>query len=126
MSKDAVIDYFKLADAGIVSFAPFNILETNSANKYYDYLACGLPVVINYGGWQKAVLEQMHAGYSEVTSTAAADRLIGLAHNLSLQKQLSVHARALAEQAYDRNVIAEQLSKLILQHASVAAYSQKA
>ena len=37
-------------------------LEANSANKFFDYLAAGKPVVINYGGWQQALLEETGAG----------------------------------------------------------------
>ncbi len=125
MQKDAVIDYFKLADVGIVSFAPFKILDTNSANKYYDYLASGLPVVINYDGWQKNILEQTCSGFSALSPAAATELLIELRLNTSLYQQMSANARLLAEKQYDRHAIAEQLSRLILQHSSSAAYNRK-
>ena len=34
----------------------------NSANKFFDALASGTPVAINYGGWQADLLEETSAG----------------------------------------------------------------
>ncbi|MGN6644955.1 MAG: glycosyltransferase family 4 protein [Cytophaga sp.] len=115
--KAYVSDYFKLADAGIVSFASFKILETNSANKYYDYLACGLPVVINYGGWQKQALEKNHCGFSVSTAAQAAETFVTLLSDPELYRLMSANARALAVREYNRKEIALRLSKLILQHS---------
>ena len=50
------------AAAGISTVIPVPELEANSANKFFDYLAASLPVIINYGGWQRQVLEQSGAG----------------------------------------------------------------
>ena len=35
----------------------------NSANKFFDGLAAGKPIVINYGGWQKDLLNNTGAGF---------------------------------------------------------------
>lgn len=115
--KAFVADYFQLADAGVVSFSAYKILETNSANKYYDYLASGLPVMINYQGWQKNVLENNDCGFSVSAPTLAADTLLNLSDDFALYQRMSHHARSLAEKEYDRRVLAAQLSKLILQHS---------
>jgi hypothetical protein len=37
-------------------------MEKNSANKFFDTLAAGKPVVINYGGWQKDFLAKTRVG----------------------------------------------------------------
>ncbi|KQS22561.1 glycosyltransferase family 4 protein [Frigoribacterium sp. Leaf186] len=39
-------------------------LEHNSANKFFDTLAAGRPVLINHGGWQADVLSESGAGWS--------------------------------------------------------------
>jgi len=123
--KDQVVDYFKMADVGIVSFASFKILETNSANKYYDYLASGLPVLINYEGWQKDALEKNSCGFSVSTTTVAADTLINLVFDPDRYQRMSQSARALAEKEYDRKDISLQLSELILQHSQAVVYNPK-
>ncbi len=38
-------------------------LWANSANKYFDTLASGKPVLINYEGWQKAEINEENIGY---------------------------------------------------------------
>ena len=117
MPKARVSDYFKLADVGLVSFDSFKILETNSANKYYDYLACGLPVIINYGGWQKEALEKNHCGFSVSTAEQAAETFVTLLSDPELYRQMSVNARMLAVREYNRKEISLRLSNLILQRS---------
>ncbi|MDP6133748.1 MAG: glycosyltransferase family 4 protein [Candidatus Marinimicrobia bacterium] len=41
---------------------PIEELNYNSANKFFDGLSAGKPVMINYGGWQKTLLEKERAG----------------------------------------------------------------
>lgn len=115
--KDDVVDYFKMADVGVVSFDSYKILETNSANKYYDYLASGLPVLINYQGWQKNALENNGCGFSVSTPAIASDTLTTLSNDSALYKRMSQHARLLAVKEYDRKTLAAQLSVLILKHS---------
>lgn len=43
-------------------FIPLEPMWKNSANKFFDALAAGKPVVINYGGWQAEIIEQTGAG----------------------------------------------------------------
>lgn len=52
------------ADAVACFFRPDSGMEANSANKFFDALAAGRPVLINYGGWQKALLTLHEAGVS--------------------------------------------------------------
>ena len=38
-------------------------MEHNSANKFFDGLAAGKPIMINYGGWQAELLKESKAGF---------------------------------------------------------------
>ena len=38
-------------------------MENNSANKFFDGLAAGKPIMINYGGWQADLLESTGSGF---------------------------------------------------------------
>jgi glycosyltransferase involved in cell wall biosynthesis len=38
-------------------------MEHNSANKFFDGLAAGKPIMINYGGWQAELLKKSGAGF---------------------------------------------------------------
>ena len=37
-------------------------MQNNSANKFFDALAAGKPIMINYGGWQADLLRETKAG----------------------------------------------------------------
>ncbi len=41
---------------------PIRALWDNSANKFFDALAAGRPIAVNYGGWQAELLDETGAG----------------------------------------------------------------
>lgn len=41
----------------------YKIKWDNSANKFFDTLAAGKPILINYQGWQAEVIRECHCGY---------------------------------------------------------------
>jgi glycosyltransferase involved in cell wall biosynthesis len=56
-------DYLSAADAGIAFIRPCLSKRSSSPSKYAEYLACGLPIVINGGiGDADALIEQERAG----------------------------------------------------------------
>ena len=38
-------------------------MENNSANKFFDGLAAGKPIMINYGGWQAELIKDSGSGF---------------------------------------------------------------
>ncbi|MBW4556342.1 MAG: glycosyltransferase family 4 protein [Trichormus sp. ATA11-4-KO1] len=93
-------------------FKPIPEMEHNSANKFFDALAAGRPVVINYGGWQKDILEQSGAGMS-ISGNDPKAGAIQLAKFLNSPKCLQkaeAAARKLADTTFDRDVLYEQLA----------------
>ncbi|MBE9050163.1 glycosyltransferase family 4 protein [Nostocales cyanobacterium LEGE 11386] len=93
-------------------FKPIPEMEHNSANKFFDALAAGRPVVINYGGWQKDILEKSGAGMS-ISGNAPKAGAIQLAKFLNSPKCLQkaeAAARKLADTTFDRDVLYEQLA----------------
>ena len=100
---------------GVVCFAPYKILETNSANKLYDYLASGLPVVINYKGWQADLLEKYQCGLSsdQKDNESLASNLELLATNPNLRQKMSENAVLLAKDLFDRKKLASDLMEIM-------------
>ena len=115
VQKNEVRHYFDVADIGAVIFAPFDILETNSANKWYDYLASGLPVLINYEGWQKLYLEQHNCGFSSKNTFLLAEWIIKSNQNKQLYTEQASNAHQLAKLKFDRKLIAFELEEKMLQ-----------
>lgn len=105
------------ADIGLVSFAPHLVLESNSANKFFDYLAAGLPVMLNYQGWQARVLAEHMAGLSAPQGDLIAfvKQLERLITDAELRKQMGVNAHQLAAARYDRALLSQQLLELFSQ-----------
>jgi len=54
--------YFECA-MGSSFVIPIKELWVNSAQKFFDTLAAGKPILINYGGWQKTVILDNNIGY---------------------------------------------------------------
>lgn len=112
LSKEDAMKYFYISDIGAVTFAHYPILaDTNSATKFYDYLACGLPVCINYEGWQKKYLDEFRCGFSAPIGDLQKfyENIITLAENEPLRKEMSQNARKLAEEKFDREKLSNEL-----------------
>ncbi|MBC1457150.1 glycosyltransferase family 4 protein [Listeria newyorkensis] len=62
MPKKEVQSFLKCCDLGAMTVKDARILWDNSANKFFDFLAAGLPVILNYQGWQHDVLVKSGAG----------------------------------------------------------------
>lgn len=113
--KEQVADFLASADIGVVTFALFPVLEANSANKFYDYLASGLPVVINYQGWQARYLESYACGLSSDMGDldGLVDNLLRLADDPQGRQEMGARGRQLAEEKFDRAQIAAAILDLM-------------
>jgi glycosyltransferase involved in cell wall biosynthesis len=109
--KAEVRDLLQAADIGVVCFGAWKVLEANSANKFYDYLAAGLPVVTNYEGWQATYLRQHDCGLSvpQGDAEALAQALLRLAGNAQMRREMGERGRALAAAQFDRKDLAHRL-----------------
>lgn len=110
--KEEVAGLLAAADAGLVTFAPFPVLEANSANKFYDYLATGLPVLLNYEGWQAQYIDEHTCGFTarmgdEQAFLEAVLRMADLPHAARLE--MGKRGRALVEQQFDRRELADRI-----------------
>ncbi len=90
----------------------YKILEDNSANKFFDFLAAGLPVVINYEGWQKEVLEIEQCGFSELTAEKMAERILWIKNNPDIAQSYGRNSRKAAEK-YSRDEATRKLDTII-------------
>ncbi|HEY3414489.1 MAG TPA: glycosyltransferase family 4 protein [Armatimonadota bacterium] len=113
--KSDMPDLLSAADAGIVTVARLPGLEANSANKFFDFLAAGLPVLVNYGGWQAEALQSSGAGLAVDPSDPAtlADALIAFRDDPERCRQMGLNARKLAEDQYDRAKLVGQLDAVL-------------
>jgi glycosyltransferase involved in cell wall biosynthesis len=101
-------------DVATSLFLPIPEMEANSANKFFDALAAGCCVAINYGGWQAALLKEAGAGIQLAADPShAAQDLIALASDPSRIRSSGCNARLLAEREFSRDDLAARVEAVI-------------
>ncbi|MBW1637203.1 MAG: glycosyltransferase family 4 protein [Deltaproteobacteria bacterium] len=89
----------------------------NSANKFFDALAAGKPLMINYQGWHARLLEQSGAGI--VVPPGSPEKATLLLHELLCSEErlvsAQVGARQLAEKKFNRDDLAAELLDILQQ-----------
>lgn len=108
------------ADVCLMSITKVPVLEHNCANKLFDYLSAGKPVVLNYAGWQRDVLESAEAGCgcSLGDEQAFFAHLAALKVDVNRRTRMGLHARQLAVNYFDRDALAAKLLEVILKAAA--------
>ena len=111
--KEEVAQKLAQADIGVISFAPYPVLEANGASKFFDYLASALPVLTNYEGWQATYLDQYQCGLAarQGDEDDFIRQLLVLADNAQLRKDMGMRGRALAAKLFDRKSLAQEMLK---------------
>lgn len=81
-----------------------------SPNKFFDYIAAGLPVLNNYPGWLAEMLTEHRCGFAVPPDSIAAfaDALEHAAANRVELRAIGQRGRALAEAQFDRSVLADR------------------
>ncbi len=79
-----------------------------SPNKFFDYIAAGLPVLNNYPGWLAGMIEEYDCGFAcrPDDPAAFADALEAAANDRQALKRMGANSRALAEGRFDRTELA--------------------
>lgn len=101
-------------DVCFVSYKKLPVLETGSPNKFFDGLAAGKLIVINFGGWIAREIEEAHCGFS-VDPNNPLDFIVKIKPFLADEKRLQQYqraARALAERKFSRKILSEQFVNL--------------
>jgi len=90
-----------------------------SPNKFFDYIALGLPVVNNYPGWLADMITVADIGLAiePNNSQEFADALIYLAENPGKRKEMGKCARKFAEKNFNRqhlgDVFVEEIERVV-------------
>src|SRR5690554_3271280 len=81
-----------------------------SPNKFFDYIAAGVPVLNNYPGWLAEMIEREQCGYAvpPATPEAFADAVERAAAEREQLPDMGQRAKALAEREFDREKMASK------------------
>jgi glycosyltransferase involved in cell wall biosynthesis len=81
-----------------------------SPNKFFDYLASGLPVLVNYPGWMAEMIVAQRAGVVVPPQDAGAfaDALIGMADARSATEEMGPRGRNFARGEFLQSTLAQR------------------
>lgn len=86
----------------------------NSANKFFDGLAAGKPILLNHGGWMEELVLKYECGlclYGKKIELAAEELDLAILNKVWL-KSRGEASKKLAEKFFDRNIHSLQLEKV--------------
>lgn len=94
---------------------PLRALWNNSANKFFDSLAAGKPIAINYGGWQADILLESGAGVvlSDSDPLEGAKQLAEFIADKQKLEQAKRASRHLAQTQFNREQMARKLENIL-------------
>lgn len=103
------------ADIASSLFIDLPEMRPNSANKFFDALASGTPVMLNYGGWMHDLVKANGCGLAlwQRSPSEVATELDQKMHDVNWLKQAGKAARQLAEEYFDRDILANQLIQVL-------------
>lgn len=116
VSKIILAEYLRGADIGLMILANIPAFYYGtSPNKFFDYIATGLPVINNYPGWLAKMISENNCGIAIEPNNPEifADALEKIEKNRDVIKIMGKNARILAEKDFDRTILADQFVNII-------------
>lgn len=113
-NRDGVRNILNATDASFICYKPFPILETGSPNKYFDGLAAGKLIIINFKGWIKMEIEKKGCGIALDSRFPheIVEKLSPYVQDRGLLRQTGDRARILAEEKYSRQTLGRIFANL--------------
>lgn len=116
MPKQEIPAVLGAADMAVSTFIDLPCLRANSANKFFDGLAAGKPMLINYKGWQAELLEETGAGLvlpAHDHQRAALMIRQAMSDPVGL-KNMGGAAQQLARERFQRDDLAAEFERVLL------------
>ncbi|MFT6865552.1 MAG: glycosyltransferase involved in cell wall biosynthesis [Cyclobacteriaceae bacterium] len=108
-------------DAVYVSFKNIPVLNTGSPNKFFDGLASGKLIIINFEGWIKDVIESNKCGftYTPQKPKQFLKRIKPYLESADLLLKAQQNSRRVAETFYDKELLVKKLLKVLNNEQSI-------
>lgn len=116
MKKTEIARFTASLDCGLQILADLpEFYYGTSPNKFFDYLAAGIPVLCNYPGWLADMIATHQCGIAVPPRQPAAfaDALLALRQDATWRAACGRNARRLAESKFDRQNLATNFVQLI-------------
>jgi len=113
-NRKGVQELLNVTDAAFICYKQVPILETGSPNKFFDGLAAGKLIIINFGGWIREEIEENQCGFycNPQQPTDFVRKISPFLHEQELLSRYQVAARQLAEKKYSRKQLSEVFAEI--------------
>lgn len=113
--KNEVPSIFAAATVSTSLFIDLPEMWANSANKFFDSLAAGKPVVINYQGWQAEIIDKENIGLvlPAAPDESAAQKLVELINSSCRLELCRENSLKVAKTYFSRDVLAQDLISVL-------------
>ena len=111
MARPEMYRWLKYAQCTLMLVRNVGVLGNASPNKIFDSLAAGVPVVQNSQGWIKDLFDREECGLTvpPADPAALADAVRRIVCDSGLRGRLSVNARRVAREQFDRDLLAGKM-----------------
>lgn len=91
------------------------VLWDNSANKFFDTLAAGRPILINHEGWQAEVIRKHNCGYvlPPILSDIEVDRFVNYLNDEKLLEMQRNNAKETAQTKYSLEIAGKKYLDIV-------------
>jgi len=102
ISKNELPKWYNTVSMGSSFVIDIKELWANSANKFFDTLAAGKPILINHEGWQAEMIREFNIGFvlPPLISNEDANRFVEYTLKTSLIQEQQVNALSIAKDRY--------------------------
>lgn len=111
-NRAGVREIFSLTDVAMICFQPLPVLETGSPNKYFDALAAGKAIVVNFGGWIRREIEEAGCGFYAADAASFLKLIMDYLEDEDRLKHAQQASRLLAAR-YARKSLSERFVQII-------------
>jgi glycosyltransferase involved in cell wall biosynthesis len=119
VNRQQVKEIMDASDAIFVSYKNVPILETGCPNKYFDGLAAGKLIVVNFGGWIKKEIEERKCGVGidPMHPSSFVKKIEPFILDKNLLHEYQASARQLAEEKYNRTKLSNSFASIFQKYS---------
>jgi hypothetical protein len=117
VSYDSIGRWLSRSQIGIVAMQPTPNNYLSLSNKIYNYMGCGLAVIVPAGSATADLVREVDCGVAVDTTSAEAiaDAMVRLVRDPALRQRLGANGRRAVEQTYGWHKMAERLVEIYAQ-----------
>jgi glycosyltransferase involved in cell wall biosynthesis len=103
-----------VTEATFICYKNVPILETGSPNKFFDGLAAGKLIIVNFGGWIRQDIEEAQCGIyvDPMNPTDFVKKVSEFTSDSKKLKSYQESSRQLGERKYSRKILSKRFQEI--------------